>query len=82
MPFTWLQLGYHSKPVGFLNVCGFYDSLLDFLAHMQRQRFLKQEHLATLLVENEMEKLLDRMATFAPGTVEKWMDRSGGRAGT
>ena len=39
--FTWLQLGLHHKPVGLLNVAGFYDPLIGFLAHMRSQRFLK-----------------------------------------
>ncbi len=73
--FTWLQLGYHRKPVGLLNVSGFYEPLLEFLAGMERARFLKPEQRAMLLVEGDMEKLLDRMAAFGPGTVEKWMDR-------
>jgi len=30
---TWRQLGYHDKPVGILNLGGYYDALLDFLAH-------------------------------------------------
>ena len=44
--FTWLQLGLHHKPVGLLNVAGFYDRLLEFLAHMRGQRFLKPQHFA------------------------------------
>jgi uncharacterized protein (TIGR00730 family) len=74
--FTWLQLGFHQKPVGLLNVAGFYDSLLSFLAHMQQQRFLKTQHLQTLFVENEIERLLDRMRTFVPNPVTKWEDKA------
>jgi uncharacterized protein (TIGR00730 family) len=74
--FTWLQLGLHRKPVGLLNVAGFYDPLLGFLAHMQGQRFLKPEHLETLLVEDEVERLLDRFARFHHQPIGKWMDRT------
>jgi uncharacterized protein (TIGR00730 family) len=35
--FTWLQLGIHLKPLGLLNVCGFYDLLLQFLAPYARR---------------------------------------------
>lgn len=73
--FTWLQLGFHAKPVGLLNVAGFYDSLLEFLHHMQRQRFLKPEHFATLLVEKEIESLLDRLTAFVPSPTAKWLNR-------
>ncbi len=42
--FTWLQLGYHAKPVGLLNVAGFYDGMLGFLSHAVQEGFLKQVH--------------------------------------
>lgn len=37
--FTWLQLGYHDKPVGLLNVAGFYDGMLGFLSHAVHEGF-------------------------------------------
>ena len=73
--FTWLQLGLHHKPVGLLNVAGFYDRLIEFLAHMQAQRFLKPQHFASLLVDDDVERLLDRFARFNHQPVGKWMDR-------
>ena len=76
--FTWLQLGIHHKPVGLLNVAGFYDRLIEFLAHMQGQRFLKPQHLAALLVEDNLERLLDRFTRFNYQPVGKWMDRKPG----
>jgi len=76
--FTWLQLGLHHKPVGLLNVAGFYDRLIEFLAHMEGQRFLKPQHLASLLVEDNLERLLDRFTRFNYQPVGKWMDRKQG----
>jgi hypothetical protein len=73
--FTWLQLGIHHKPVGLLNVAGFYDRLIEFLAHMQEQRFLKPQHFASLLVEDNVESLLDRFARFNHQPLGKWIDR-------
>ena len=73
--FTWLQLGLHHKPVGLLNVASFYDRLLAFLAHMRDQRFLKAANLEYLLVEDSVERLLDRCAAFEHRPVSKWMDR-------
>ncbi len=35
---TWRQLGYHDKPIGILNSAGYYDKLLDFLAHRRARR--------------------------------------------
>lgn len=76
--FTWLQLDIHHKPVGLLNVAGYYDRLIEFLAHMQRQRFLKPQHFESLLVEDNVERLLDRFARFDHQPVGKWMDRKPG----
>jgi uncharacterized protein (TIGR00730 family) len=60
--FTWLQLGLHLKPVGLLNVGGFYDPLLQLLDHMRSERFLTPAHRAMLTVERDSESLLDRLA--------------------
>ncbi|HVM51439.1 MAG TPA: TIGR00730 family Rossman fold protein [Candidatus Acidoferrum sp.] len=79
--FTWLQLGLHRKPVGLLNVAGYYDSLLQFLAHMRGQRFLKPQHLDTLLVGQTTEDLLVRFAGFNHRPVGKWLDRQPREAG-
>jgi uncharacterized protein (TIGR00730 family) len=62
--FTWLQLGLHLKPVGLLNVNGFYDPLLQFLDHMRDEQFLSPAHRATLTVERDPETLLDHLATI------------------
>jgi uncharacterized protein (TIGR00730 family) len=71
---TWLQLGLHSKPIGLLNVAGFWDSLLVFLDQLVAQRFLKQEHRAMLLVADELPELLRIMNTFQAPDAGKWLD--------
>ena len=73
--FTWLQLGLHRKPVGVLNVAGYYNAMLEFLSHMQTERFLKRENLDMLLVDDNVPALLDRLAQFSPRQGSKWMDR-------
>ena len=73
---TWLQLGIHHKPVGLLNVAGFYDRLMQFLAYMQEQRFLKPQNLESLLVDDHVERLLERFERFDYRPIDKWMDRS------
>jgi uncharacterized protein (TIGR00730 family) len=55
---TWGQLAIHAKPCGFLNVDGYYDSLLEFLDHACAQQFLRAEHRATVLVANDIDALL------------------------
>jgi uncharacterized protein (TIGR00730 family) len=72
---TWAQLGLHSKPVGFLNVRGYFDHLMDFLDHAVDQRFLKEEHRKMVLVHQNPGQLLADMEAYFPSTVEKWIDR-------
>ena len=72
---TWLQLDLHRKPVGLLNVAGYYDALLDFLDHMQNQRFITPEHCESLVVDNTIEGLLDRLARYQHLPLGKWIDR-------
>ncbi|MEY5002684.1 MAG: hypothetical protein RL678_493 [Pseudomonadota bacterium] len=61
---TWLQLGYHRKPVGLLNTIGFYDDLLRMLNKQRDAGFLRPAHHALLITEADITKLLDRMTAF------------------
>jgi uncharacterized protein (TIGR00730 family) len=62
---TWAQLGFHSKPVGLLNVGGFYDPVLSFVDHAVREGFVRPEHRRLILVASRIEDLLDRLGTRA-----------------
>lgn len=59
--FTWLQLGYHHKPVALLNTAGFYDPLLQFFQQSSNEGFLHKDILDTLIVEEDETLLLKRM---------------------
>ncbi len=72
---TWLQLGFHAKPVGLLNIAGYYDHLLAFLATMETERFIRPEHRAMLLVANSPAPLLDHLLGFTAPSADKWLDR-------
>ncbi|MCB1275763.1 TIGR00730 family Rossman fold protein [Prosthecobacter sp.] len=72
---TWLQLSFHNKPVGLLNLGGFYDGLIDFIAHMSLQGFLKPEHAACVLVESDPASLLATMTDFRPPDLGKWIEK-------
>lgn len=72
---TWLQLSFHAKPVGLLNVNGFFDGLLLFLDHMASQGFLKQEHRECLLVAEDPAELLARMRSFRAPELGKWIEK-------
>jgi len=70
--FTWLQLGFHRKPVALLDVGGFYDHLLTFLRHATAEQFIRDEHLVSLLVGTDAAALLGRMRGFRAEPVGKW----------
>lgn len=70
---TWLQLGFHGKPVGLLNVGAFFSPLLGFLDQMSESGFLKAEHRASLLVADAPAELLAAMRSFQPHTCGKWI---------
>lgn len=61
---TWLQLGYHAKPVGLLNVNGFYDELLAFLDKQRETGFVRAEHRDLLITDSDPSSLLERVLTF------------------
>lgn len=74
--FTWAQLGFHQKPIGLLNVSGFYDGLIQFIQHMVTQRFLKAEQADMLINAPDGAELLARFKSFVPTNVPKWLDRA------
>ncbi len=72
---TWGQIGEHHKPVGLLNVNGYYDSLLAMLDRAVAEKFLFPEHRRALLCASEAGELLDLMETYQPpfDAVARWM---------
>ncbi|MCX6836979.1 MAG: TIGR00730 family Rossman fold protein [Verrucomicrobia bacterium] len=77
---TWLQLSFHDKPVGLLNVGGFFDGLIEFIDHMSRSGFLKPEHAKCVLVENDPTQLLAAMESFRPPDLGKWIEKMAAEA--
>jgi uncharacterized protein (TIGR00730 family) len=63
---SWAQLGYHDKPVGLLNPYGFYDGLVQFYHRMGTSGFIRPEHQKILIVEDDLDALLERMASYVP----------------
>lgn len=61
---TWLQLGFHSKPCGLLNVLDYYTHLIGFLDHAVDQGFLKQKHRDKLLVADTVEGMVRALGGF------------------
>lgn len=70
---TWAQLGMHRKPIGFLNVRGFFDPLVAMVERSITEGFIPEEHRALLIVDADPVKLLERMDAYVPpGPVQKW----------
>jgi uncharacterized protein (TIGR00730 family) len=62
---TWLQLQLQAKPVGILNIEGYFDRMLEFLRHAAQEGFIRPEHWDLLIVEHTPELLLDRLELHA-----------------
>ena len=63
---TWRQLGYHDQPIGLLNVEGYYDDLLRFMDRSVSEGFLDEAQRNNLLVGEDAEALLLRLASLVP----------------
>lgn len=72
---AWRQIGFHEKPVGILDVGGFYRPLLAFLEGVAREGFLGRAALADLVVDEEPGRLLDRLAAKGPPAQVKLPER-------
>lgn len=69
---TWAQLKFHSKPVGLLNIDGYFDGLLTFARRAVDQGFIHPAHVEMIHVGTDPGELLDRMAGFVPPEAGKW----------
>lgn len=69
---TWLQLGLHSKPIGVLNVNGFYDLLLQQMDVMVEQKFLKAANRNLVLTSGDPIELISLMQNFVAKPGDKW----------
>jgi uncharacterized protein (TIGR00730 family) len=67
---TWSQLGQHHKPLGLLNVSGYWDGLLSFLDHMQGEGFVEPRHRAMLACEETPHALIETLKAYEhPGVI-------------
>ncbi len=69
---TWAQLGLHEKPIGLLNIDGYYRHLNDFIDHMIAEGFLLRAYKNMLLVENDPNAMLVSLSTFKMPEIDKW----------
>ena len=71
---TWAQLGIHRKPIGLVNVAGYWDDLLRLLGHAVREGFVRSEYAGLLLAEPSPARLLDQFAVWSPPALARaWL---------
>jgi uncharacterized protein (TIGR00730 family) len=70
---TWSQLGIHRKPVGVLNVAGYYDPLVALLDHAVTGGFVPARSRDLVIVDDEPSRLLDRMSAHEPPVGPVWI---------
>jgi uncharacterized protein (TIGR00730 family) len=71
---TWAQLGIHRKPVGLLDIAGYYAPLLSLFDRAVEQRFLHPDHRGLLLSDTDPVALLERMRNYSPLVTAKWLE--------
>jgi uncharacterized protein (TIGR00730 family) len=72
--YTWAQLGIHAKPLGLLDVVGYYQPLVAFLDHAVQERFLRPETRTLLAVSDDLDDLIAAFETWEPVSLHKWID--------
>ena len=71
---TWGQLGIHRKPIGFLDVSGYYAPLMAFLDQGVAAGFIRAQHRAAAIVDADPKSLLERLQQHRPPDVQKWLE--------
>ena len=72
---TWTQLGVHRKPCGFLNAAGFYTPLVAFIDQAVSEGFIRPVHRSMIVVDDNPERLLDRLMEIDLPDVPKWIGK-------
>lgn len=70
---TWAQLGIHRKPIGLLDVDGFYDLLIAFFDNAAAHGFVRPVHRSLILRAASPDDLLDACAAYQPPDLPRWM---------
>ena len=70
---TWSQLQFHNKPVGILNIDGYFDALLAFVAHCAQEGFIRPMHTQLLNVHTDPEVLIEHMRHARIPELQEWI---------
>ena len=72
---TWGQLGLHEKPMGVLNINGYYDELIRLLNSMVDKGFLKATDRDMVLISDDGHDLIEKMTDYKSPRIEKWISK-------
>ncbi|KAI3451412.1 hypothetical protein Pfo_008077 [Paulownia fortunei] len=81
---SWAQLNIHQKPIGILNVNGFYDGLLSFVDHAAKKGFISTSARRIIISAPTPDQLIDQLLAYVPkpdpalANVD-WSNRNNGR---
>ncbi len=71
---SWGALGIHQKPIGVLNVDGYFDPLIGLIEHGIAQQFIRNHFLHPLFVSDQLDRLLDDLLSYVPPPIgPRWM---------
>jgi uncharacterized protein (TIGR00730 family) len=71
---TYNQLRLTDKPIGILNIEGFFDPLLTFFDHITTEGFLRHEHRQNIITDDNVDELIRKMSAFKPVPIDKWIE--------
>lgn len=71
---TWCQLGIHSKPIGILNINGYYDHLIELFKNSVKEGFISKNYENIYVSATNVKDLMDKMENFVPveGIIPIW----------
>lgn len=70
--FTWAQIGLHQKPIGLLNIEGYYNPLIHLMDHVIEQQFMQEKYRALAIVDDVPGTLIDKFAQYKPPSVKTY----------
>ncbi|MDR5737988.1 TIGR00730 family Rossman fold protein [Caballeronia sp. LZ016] len=72
--YTWAQLGYHQKPVGLLNVNGYFEPLLSMLRHTVEEGFMRKPYLDLIQIAADSGEMIAKLEAYTPPAHDKWSE--------
>ncbi|MEA3458461.1 MAG: LOG family protein, partial [Candidatus Thermoplasmatota archaeon] len=61
------------KPVGLLNIDGYFDHLLKFLDHAVEEQYVRKEHRINIIVDDNIDALIEKLNNYKPVLMDKWI---------